>query len=105
MKETHNQKIVKTLLKGWKCYGMILEENEYASSLPRTTAKLREKLDTSKRDFDKGLIGVLLFEDVYYEWYEKMDGLIKYFRLKEIGKRNYFVEQTNISESGQVSLF
>ena len=82
--ETHRQKIVKTLLKGWHCYGSLMAKNKYASSLPRTTAKLRETIDTSKRDIETNLIGILIFENKKYKWFEKLKGQIKYFKLVEI---------------------
>lgn len=83
MKETHYDKIVKTLVEGWRCYGQLIEENEYASSLPRSAAKLRETLDTSRRETSVGLIGILTYKDKQYLWFEAMRGKVKYFHLKE----------------------
>jgi len=84
MKETHNQKIVKTLKKGWFCYGKLIAENEYASSIPRSTAKLREKVDTSEKNIDIGLIGILKFDGKTYKWFEKIINQVKYFKLIEL---------------------
>ena len=100
----HNQKIVNTLSKGWHCYGKLMAKNEYASSLPRATAKLRETLDTRNSDTSKGLIGVLKFEGKSYKWFERMDGKVKYFYLEETAERNNFVEQNISNITGQTQL-
>lgn len=83
MKETHYDKIVKTLVEGWHCYGMILKKNDYASSLPRSLKKLAETLDTSRRETSVGLIGILTYQGKQYLWFETMRGKTKYFYLKE----------------------
>lgn len=100
MKETHNQKIVKTLQIKFMPYGEIVKRNEYCQSLPRSVAKLREKLDKSNRDISKGFIGILKFEGKSYKWFERMDGKTKYFHLEE-------VQQPIISNvvNGQTGLF
>ena len=97
---TNNHKIIKTTLNNWKNYGQIVEENRYCQSLPRSVCRLRKRLDTSNQDTQKGLIGVLKFEKKTYNWFEKLDGQVKYFRLEE-------VEQPIISNvvSGQTCLF
>lgn len=82
MKETHYDKIVATLIKGWHCYGEIVEENRFCQSLCRSVCKLREKLDTSIHDKDCGLIGILTYRGKQYQWFESMRGEIKYFYLK-----------------------
>lgn len=83
MKKSHNQMIIDTLTQGWMCYGQMLSQNNYASSLPRSVAKLREMLDTSRRETSVGLIGILNYNGKQYLWFETMRGKVKYFYLKE----------------------
>lgn len=101
--QTHNHKIVKTLLNSWRNYGQILEENEYCQSLPRAVAKLREKLDKSDKNISRVFIGVLNFGGKKYNWFERMDGKVKYFRLEEVAERNNFAEQNVVNR--QCGLF
>lgn len=84
IKETQFQKVVKTLKNGWHNYGQMIEINGFASSLPRSTAKLREQVDKKNADFATGLIGTLFFDGKKYLWYEKLKGQVKYFKLVEI---------------------
>jgi hypothetical protein len=86
VKKPHKQLVVETLVKGWHCYGEILAANEYASSLPRTVAKLREDVCTIFRDTEKGLIGTLNYQGKVYNWYEKLKGNVKYFYLEPLVK-------------------
>lgn len=79
MVKTHNQMIVETFQKGWTCYGKLMELNNYASSLPRSVAKLRDQVDFTQKTVDS--LGVLTFENKKYHWCERMNGKVKYFRL------------------------
>lgn len=88
----HKDLIIDTFTTGWHNYGQLVEKNRYAQSLPRSVAKLRQHIDTARRELSVGLIGTLRFKGKSYLWFESMRGQVKYFYLKEFEE----TEQQNL---------
>lgn len=99
MKETHYDKIVKTITEDFMCYGMVQEKNKFNQSIGRSICKLREKLDTSTRELSVGMLGVLTYKGKRYQWFESMRGKNKYFYLKEIKPSANLMGETVIQPS------